>query len=153
MTAPFTFYLRVRYAECDAQSVVFNGKYAEYADVAATEYTRAIWGDYSCILDRGVDNQVVNLNIDWYAPAHFDDVLAIEVQTSHIGNTSYSLEMVVRRFEAVASQSNPLAIAKWTYVMVDTDAYSKISIPSDLRAALQRGAPGKRVNQAGCEIE
>ena len=39
---PFRYYLRVRYSECDAQKVVFNGRYGEYVDLAVTEYMRAI---------------------------------------------------------------------------------------------------------------
>ena len=34
----FSTRLRVRYAEIDGQRVVFNSRYLEYADVAATEY-------------------------------------------------------------------------------------------------------------------
>ena len=36
---PFELLLRVRYSECDAQEVVFNARYADYADLAATEFT------------------------------------------------------------------------------------------------------------------
>jgi len=40
----FAFFhrLRVRWAEVDMQSVVFNGHYLTYFDVALTEYWRAI---------------------------------------------------------------------------------------------------------------
>lgn len=40
----FTFFhtLRVRWAEVDPQSIVFNGHYLTYADVAITEYFRAL---------------------------------------------------------------------------------------------------------------
>ena len=34
--------LRVRWAEVDAQSIVFNGHYLLYADVCITEYWRSI---------------------------------------------------------------------------------------------------------------
>ena len=77
MSKPFTHYLRVRYSECDAQKVVFNAKYAEYVDIAATELMRVLWGPYEDVLASGVDNQVVSLTINWRAPAAFDDVLAI----------------------------------------------------------------------------
>ena len=46
MTNDFCYLLRVRYSECDAQKVVFNGRYSDYVDIAAGEFTRAIWGDY-----------------------------------------------------------------------------------------------------------
>ncbi|MGH9635377.1 MAG: acyl-CoA thioesterase, partial [Candidatus Angelobacter sp.] len=42
-TSPhFRYYLRVRYGECDAQKVVFNARYAEYVDLATTEFLRAL---------------------------------------------------------------------------------------------------------------
>ena len=149
---PFTLYLRVRYAECDAQKVVFNGRYAEYADVAATEFTRAIWGDYQNVLDSGVDNQVVNLNIDWFAPAVFDDVLMIEVETGKVGNTSYSLDMKMSRYNDNSKTNTVLASVSLTYVVVDVSTYQKMPIPDELRDSLLKGAAGVSVNQSGAEI-
>jgi len=141
----FIHLLRVRYAECDAQKVVFNGKYAEYVDVAATEYSRAVWGDYDDILAMGVDSQVVKLTINWQAPARFDDVIAISVSTSHIGNTSYAFA-----FEFHNHDSGTLvAIAETVYVMVSPTEHTKIAIPEDLKISLANGAPGVVVNQAG----
>ncbi len=148
MSQAFTHYLRVRYAECDAQQVVFNAKYAEYADIAATEFMRHVWGDYQALLNQGIDNQVVSLTINWQAPARFDDVLAIKVAVGHIGNTSYSLEMQLSRYP----DGQAIAEAKVTYVFVSAESYTKTSIPSALRAQLQRGAPGQITNHAGIEL-
>jgi acyl-CoA thioester hydrolase len=86
MSSKFTLKLRVRYAECDAQQVVFNARYADYIDVAATEYIRALFGGYQNLIARGMDTQVVNMNISWKAPARFDDVLEIIVTPEKIGN-------------------------------------------------------------------
>jgi len=41
MTAPFRYYVRVRYQDCDAQHVVFNSRYSDYADLACFEFLRA----------------------------------------------------------------------------------------------------------------
>ena len=141
----FTHLLRVRYAECDGQQIVFNARYAEYLDIAATEYTRHIWGTYQQVLEMGVDSQVVNLNISWQAPAVFDDVLAITVSTGHIGNSSYTLAFEIRNHATAAL----LASAEIVYVMVDATDYNKMSIPSDLKAKLKLGADGVCVNHAG----
>ena len=35
--APFTYKLRVRFNECDPQSVAFNANYLAYIDVAITD--------------------------------------------------------------------------------------------------------------------
>ena len=42
MREPFRYYLRVRYNECDAQRVVFNGHYGTYVDMAVTECENAL---------------------------------------------------------------------------------------------------------------
>ncbi len=141
----FTHFLRVRYSECDAQRVVFNAKYAEYIDIAATEFSRAIWGEHEKLLEQGIDNLVVSLTLNWRAPARFDDVLAIKIKPIKIGNTSFSLQL---DFHQLGSD-NSLADAQITYVMVDAKNYQKISIPDDYRAALEAGGNGKISNQSG----
>lgn len=145
MKKDFTYLLRVRYSECDAQKVVFNGKYAEYVDIAATEYVRGLWGQHEDIFARGVDFQVVNLNISWLAPAHFDDVIAITVRTNHIGNSSYGFG-----FEFFKQNTDALiAKAEAVYVAVDAKDFTKITIPDDLRLSLEAGVPGVVINHAG----
>ena len=42
----FFYTLRVRYAEVDAQGIVFNAHYLTYFDCAITEYYRAIKYSY-----------------------------------------------------------------------------------------------------------
>ncbi len=148
MSASFTHLLRVRYSECDAQGVVFNAKYAEYVDIAATEFTRAMWGSYAEMVNSGVDNQVVSLTIDWKAPGRFDDVQAIEVDVAHIGNTSYSLQLKFLKHEA----RELIAQARITYVFVDSSNYTKIPIPTYLRKKLEIGAKGLVSNHSGVTI-
>jgi len=74
MSKDFTYLIRVRYGECDAQNVVFNPRYAEYVDIASTEYIRHIWGGYDQLIASGMDMQVVSMKLDWSASAKFDDV-------------------------------------------------------------------------------
>ena len=145
MNESFSYLLRVRYGECDAQQVVFNSRYADYIDVAVTEFTRAIWGDYNKLLARGIDTQVVNLNISWRASARFDDVLAIHIAPQNLGNTSYTLGV---RFENYAS-GQVLAEATITYVVIDAKSMLKMPISDAMRAELERGAGGVTVDHAG----
>src|SRR2546428_5985566 len=51
--APFVHPLRVRYAECDPQRIVFNANYFAYFDVGMTELWRAAIGSYSEMMRRG----------------------------------------------------------------------------------------------------
>jgi acyl-CoA thioester hydrolase len=144
----FTHLLRVRYSECDLQKIVFNGKYAEFVDIAATEYSRAVWGNYNDVLAMGVDSQVVNLNISWQAPSTFDDVLAIEVNTGKVGNSSYTFEFEIRNYQTGIM----IASAQVIYVMVDATEFTKMRIPDDLRQKLEQGAPAVIVNHAGIDL-
>lgn len=145
MTQPFTLLLRVRYGECDAQQVVFNARYGDYVDVAATEFYRALFGSYQALLDRGLDSQVVRMSTDWSSPARFDDVLELRVQTLRLGNTSYSLQVEILQH----AEQRLVARSEITYVMVDAQTYAKAVIPDDLRTQFERGAPDVLINQAG----
>ena len=148
MTEPFTYLLRVRYAECDAQQVVFNAKYVEYIDVASLEYFRAIFGDYRNLLEKGLDTQVVNVNVSWKAPATFDDIIAISFELKRIGTTSITYTIGFTNYET----KQPLATGEITYVMVSVNEHEKKAIPPEQRQQLEAGASGI-VNHAGVKIE
>ncbi len=144
-SCPFTLLLRVRYGECDAQHVVFNARYGDYADIAMNEFLRALVGGYDKLLAAGVDTQVVRLATDYRSPARFDDVLAITVETSSIGNTSFALTMQM----ALHPSGRIVATTTATYVMVTAKTHQKLRVPDDIRRLLHAGAPGEVVNQAG----
>lgn len=143
--------IRVRYAECDAQQVVFNARYADYADLAATEYIRALIGNHQKLLEAGFDNQVVSLHIDWMASAKFDDVLELQVSVAHIGTTSFRLQTdcyVVNQHDNKTQSSSKIAQMQTTYVVVDSVSYEKRPIPAFLHNAFAR-VFDVEVNQAG----
>lgn len=141
----FRLFIRVRYAECDAQGVVFNARYGDYVDVAATEFWRAIVGGYQGLLDRGVDTQVVSLKTDWAAPARFDDILCCDVKLERIGNTSFTLLVNFSRFP----DEMPVAISSIVYVTVTPKEHRKIAVPNFLKEALENGAKAKWFDLAG----
>lgn len=139
--------IRVRYGECDAQQVVFNARYADYADLAATEYIRALIGHHQHLVNAGYDNQVVSLHIDWYASAAFDDVLNLAVHVSHIGKTSFQLLTDCTRINSTGDPT-PIAQMKTTYVVVDAKTFHKAPIPPMLLEHFARPF-NVSVNQAG----
>ena len=142
---PFCFKLRVRYGECDAQNVVFNARYGDYVDLAATEFMRALIGGYQQLLEWGFDNQVVRLLTEWKAPARFDDVLQCWVSVSHTGRTSFTMNVRIEK----AADGTPIANAEATYVLVDAKTHQKRELPESFKATLLAGASGKVIDQAG----
>lgn len=144
MADRFRYYLRVRYAECDAQKVVFNARYGDYVDLAVTEFLRAL-GFGGVFIDGDLDVQLVKQTLEWKAPARFDQVLEIAVDAKHLGNTSFVLAAEFR----IAGEERVIATAETVYVLVDARTLTKTSLSAELRAALERGAAGRRVDHAG----
>lgn len=145
MTSPFRYYLRVRYQDCDAQHVVFNSRYSEYADLACFEFLRAALLRPTDGLDGTFEIQTVRQVIEWKAPARFDDVLEVSAWVSRIGTTSFELVAEMRR----AGEPAVLATTETTYVRVDPETLTKRPIEPDMRAALKAGARGRSTDHAG----
>ncbi len=144
MIDDFRYYLRVRYSECDAQKVVFNARYADYVDLAATEFLRFL-GAESGLPDGEFDYQVVKLTIEWNAPARYRQALEVAVRTSYVGNTSFALTMEIR----VAGEEQLIASAEMISVAVDPVTVAKTPVPPAMRDAMNRGAPGSCIDHAG----
>ncbi|WP_339824805.1 thioesterase family protein [uncultured Parasphingorhabdus sp.] len=115
--------LRVRYAECDLQGIVFNAHYLAFADVGMTEYMRALVAadrprDENDMLGSftrhfGGDNWVRHADVDYRASAKADDLLDIAVRITRFGRTSYTLLVHILRGEEL------LNVIKLTYVWFD----------------------------------
>lgn len=144
MSDRFRFYLRVRYGECDAQKIVFNSRYSDYADIAGLEFLRAA-GLGEAVTTGGLDYQVVKQTLEWKSSARFDQVLDISVRANHLGKTSFSLLAEMR----IAGEEPVVATVETVYVLVAAHTLAKMPLPADFRAALERGAPGKTVDHAG----
>jgi acyl-CoA thioester hydrolase len=131
MAAPFVHELRVRYGECDPQGIVFNANYLMYFDVAFTELWRAGVGPWQEMVERGVDAVVANANIDFRAPARYDDVLELHARVSRLGRTAITTEIDVLR-------SGELLVAgRLRHVCVSTDSWQKTEIPAWVRDGLR----------------
>lgn len=143
MPTAFRYRLRVRYGECDAQKVVFNARYGDYIDLAATEFMRAL-GFGAELLDGRLDYQLVRQTTEWRAPAHFDDVLSISVSSPQQGTTSFTLAFEFRR----AGEDTLLARSETVYVLV-SPALVKTPLPERLRAGLIAGAAAVVTCHAG----
>lgn len=130
MGEPFAHQLRVRYAECDPQDVVFNSHYLAYFDVSLTELWRAAFGSYQAMLDKGVDVVVAEAQVRFRSPARFDDLLTLEIAITRLGQTSItSGHRITRDGELIVE-----GIVR--HVLVERPALVKTPIPDWLREQL-----------------
>ncbi len=144
MVSDFRYYLRVRYAECDAQKVVFNARYGDYIDLAVLEYLRAA-GLGPKLIAGPWDYQLVRQTISWRSGARFDQVLELTVKAARTGNTSFAMSVEIRR----AGEPEPLAEAETVYVLVDAATLAKAPLTESLRRAIETGAKGQVCDQSG----
>ncbi len=122
--------LRVRYAECDAQGVVFNAHYLAYFDHALTELWRASFGSYGAMVDRGYDVVVASATLDFRSPARFDDLVDLEITVDRLGTTSmHTAHRVLRGAELLVEGT-------MVHVFVTTDGAGKAPVPDWIRTAL-----------------
>lgn len=122
--------LRVRYAECDMQGRVFNAHYLTWVDMAHTEALRSLFGSYRALTERGIDVVVAAAELQFRAPARFDDDLVIDVAIEPPGTTSLRSRFVINRGEAV------IAEATMVHVCVDATTFQKRSWPDWFRDGL-----------------
>ncbi len=130
----FAFFhrLRVRWAECDMQGIVFNPHYMTYFDVAFTEYSRHIGLPYPAGLQAlGLDNFMVAANLNFRDAARYDDELDIGVRTAYFGTTSFRMAFSIRRARAV------LVEGEATYVIGDAATRAPRPLPAHLIAAVE----------------
>jgi len=131
MAEPFRHRFRVRYAECDAQSVVFNAHYFAYFDLALTELFRAVFGGYESMLERQVDLVVGEASARFKAPARFDDELEVAVSVTRLGTTG-----VTTRYELLRD-GQLLVEGTLRHVVVNLGTHAKAPIPDWMREGLE----------------
>jgi acyl-CoA thioester hydrolase len=123
--------MRVRYAECDPQGVVFNAHYLTYMDQSMTELWREAFGGYQAMVDRGLDMVVVETTLRYHRPARFDDLLTLDVEVVRMGTTSISTA------HRIAHEDELVLEGSIHHVLVDLATRSKTPLPDWLRSGLE----------------
>ncbi|NNC51900.1 MAG: acyl-CoA thioesterase [Erythrobacter sp.] len=82
---PFRHTFRVRYAEVDPQSVVFNSRYLEYADILVSEHFREARNNG---MPDEVEFHVRRAEVDYLAPIRLDELIEGRLTIESIGNSS-----------------------------------------------------------------
>ena len=126
--------IRVRWAECDAQGIVFNGAYFSYLEVAMAAYFRNLGiALYDPEGRRYFDTATVKVIMEYVAPARVDDVIDLYWRVERIGNSS-----ITTRSEIRDARSGSLVLkAEVVHVDFDSDAGKSRPVPSDMRRLIE----------------
>ncbi len=131
----FTDRLRVRWAEVDAQKIVFNGHYLTYVDTAMGAYWRALALPYEAsIAALGGDLFLRKAALDYDAPARYDDVLEVGMRFEGAGSSSLRFATAVYRADEPKA---PLVRGELVYVWTDAATRRPQPVPEALLATLR----------------
>ncbi len=126
--------IRVRNYEVDWQGIVHNGNYLLYCEVGRVEYLRHI-GATVDLNSINSDSRVVLVRneIDYLAPAKFDDLLTVYTRISFIKNSSFAMEGIVER----ASTGERIVENVAYHVWLDPETNKSKPVPDAMRRLVQ----------------
>lgn len=133
MKAPFKFSARTRvgFSDTDAQGIVYYGRYLPYFDQARVEYHRHL--EHAPFAAAGGEFVMRALNVEYHAPARFDDLIEAFVRVKRIGRTSMTYECAAYRLP----DDLLMVVAELTVVLVDLDERRAIPIPEEIRSVVR----------------
>jgi YbgC/YbaW family acyl-CoA thioester hydrolase len=130
--------LRVRWAEIDAQKIVFNGHYLMYFDTAIAGYWRAMAMPYAETMTYlAGDLFVRKATVEYEGSARYDDIIDVGIRCGRIGNSSIVFSAAVFR------QDERLVSGELVYVFADPHSQTSKPVPQEFRDMLQAFEAGK----------
>lgn len=131
----FAFFhrFRVRWSETDAQGVVFNARYLDYADIAITEYWRAA-RVRDAVPDAAFEFHVKRATVTWFAPIKPDEMIDVMARTTAFGTTSMTQFVEIHG----SGEADDLrAQVELVNVHVDLSAHRPLPIPAIVREVFE----------------
>ena len=122
---------RVWFSDTDAQGIVYYGRYLPYFDHARTEYHRHLM--LAPFSQTGGDLVMRALQVEYHAPARFDDLIEAFIRIKRIGRTSVTYQCAAYRLP----DDLLMVTAELTVVLVDLDARKPLPIPDGVRGAVR----------------
>lgn len=135
MAFPYTYERRVRYRECDPMGVVYHTVYLDYFEEARTEALRHMGVRYRDLEAGGIIMPVVHVEMEYHASAHYDDLLAIDVQFAQPPSVRVPIEYVVRHVGA----DDVLTTGHTTLCFMDAEQRRPTRPPRAVRQAFAAG--------------
>ena len=130
------FALRVYYEDTDLAGIVYHANYLKFIERARSEMVRAAGISQSAMKAAGgIVFAVRRMQVEFLAPAKFEDELAVETRVAALTGARLDLEQDVRRGDLVLFQARVQVVC--------LDAKGRATrIPADIRQKLTRFAQG-----------
>ena len=129
----FSTEIRVRLSETDAVGIVYFGSFSVYMDVGRMDYLNHLGlQKHGGPVRDLIPGAVVAAHLNFHAPAHYNDILVVNVRLARIGATSYTFHFLM------VDKRAPKVVATGALTLAWLDgAFRPVRIPDDFRAAVQ----------------
>jgi acyl-CoA thioester hydrolase len=128
----FSTDVRVRFAETDAQGVAHNSNYLVWFEIARIAYLEEFAGGYPALRKTGLESFVLEANVRYRLPAHFDDRLRIHTRVGELRGARFRFDYEVRRGDELIADG-------WTsHACIDAATLRPTRIPQSLAEAIAR---------------
>ncbi|NOZ52020.1 MAG: tol-pal system-associated acyl-CoA thioesterase [Gammaproteobacteria bacterium] len=134
----FILPMRVYYEDTDSTGVVYHANYLKFMERARTEWLRSIGIEQDEFAkEYGLIFAVRSVQLDYFKPAKFNDLLAISVSITRIGGASLGFDQAVTKTTAQANgqqniQKNILCVGKVKVACLAADSLRPKPIPGKI---------------------
>jgi acyl-CoA thioester hydrolase len=124
--------LRIRYAECDMQGIVFNAHYLAYCDDAFGAWVENVMPKAMDYVgnDGTFDVMVKKAVVTWHGAVRFGETLDLDCAVSRWGRSSFDI-----RFTGSVAGADRFDVVV-TYVNVKPGSHKPAPVTDDVKAAL-----------------
>jgi acyl-CoA thioester hydrolase len=124
--------LRVRYSETDQMGYCYYGNYAQYFEVGRVEALRDVGMSYKSLEEQGYMLPVSTMDVQYKAPAKYDDLLKIETRITEMKGARLIFNYTIRIEDRVIATGNT------TLVFVLKDDMRPTQPPADFTQLLSK---------------
>jgi acyl-CoA thioester hydrolase len=117
--------IRVRYSETDRMGYLHHANYLNYFEVGRTEILREMGLTYREMEEDGILLPVLSVNVNYKAPAYYDDILTVKTYLKKMPGVKVLFE-----YEVFNEKSDLICTAESTLVCIDASSRKPRKPPS-----------------------
>jgi len=87
----FVHRLRTRFAETDAMGIIPHASYLPYLEEGRVAYLQYLGHPYGQVRESGLDVAVLEVSVQYRAPLHFDDEVAVHLWAGAVTRTTFQI--------------------------------------------------------------
>jgi acyl-CoA thioester hydrolase len=123
--------IRVIFGDTDQMGVVYYANYLRFFESARAAYWRDLGRSYKDLEAWGVAMPVIEAHCDYKRPAHYEDLLVIDIEVSQLRGASVKFGYRVLRGDTLIAQGYT------RHAVIGTDGRPR-ALPEEMRAAIPR---------------